>query len=441
MDRLLVSLSAAWRALGSRKFSFIALASLIALILMWLLPFQITGLSEGAVSTIANRWWPFRIAYGLVLLTTALCTFTRIQRDLVRTTRWRELGGTVGRRKSLARLDVGLPAAADALRDAGFEVDEADTVVVGVRRPWALMGGSIMHLSIVGVALGLALHAVTYSSATFRLIEGESMSAAGVEGLTAKERTLRNSVGDATLTRIDPSYFRDVLLFDRLDAAWSRADGRLERFSLANPLWVDPFTYVSIQDFGYAPHFVTKNASGATIDDVVPAMNLFPPGTQDEVDLSTTKLRVNAIVLPDYGVKGGRDVSLSYNLSNPRVVLTVSSVDPPRAVIARDVIAPGVPLRVQPSPGVDRTLTVTEIRRYGTFRISRSYGMPVLLAFGILLVAGLGARIIGRRVDVVLWRDGEAVACDAHVDMEGRSAALSAIRGVFGDMIPAEERA
>jgi hypothetical protein len=417
----------------------VALASLAVLIVMWLLPFQVTGLPEDSVSAIANRWWPFRAAYGLVLTTTLLCTIARIQRDWVRATRWRELARTVRRRRPIASVAGDMTAAADSLSAAGFQVHGDEGVVVAVRRPWAVLGGSVMHLSIVGLAVGLAIHAATYSTTTFRLIEGESMAAAQGQGLPAEERALRRSVSDATLRSIEPSYFRDVLLFSRLDATWSRADGRVERFSLANPVWADPFTHVSVQDFGFAPHFVTRNASGATIDDAIPAMNVFPPGTQDEVDLRFSKLRVNAIVLPDYGVKGGRDVSLSYNLRNPRVVLTVSSVDPPKAVIARGVVRVGVPLRVQPSPGVDRTLTVTEIRRYGTFRISRSYGMPVLVLFGLLLVVGLGVRILGRRVDVVLWEEGGAVVCDAHLDMEGRSEALSILRNVLGDTLATEE--
>lgn len=433
MDRAKYYLAAAWRLLRSRSFSFVVLASFAVLTAMWLVPFQLTGLPDASINTIASEWLPFRIVYVLVLLTTLLCTLYRVRRDWRKATQWRGLTDTIGSRTPALRTKLGLDEAVTRLEGAGYEVERTDTALVAVRRPWAPVGGSVMHFAIIGLAAGLALHSATYSSTTFRLIEGESMGGMVAPGLTPAETDLRRLVSDAELQRIDPRYHKDVLLFSRLEAEWKRADGAKQRFSLSKPLWLDPFTHVSVQDFGFAPHLVLSDPNRGKLDDTIPAMNLFPPGTQDSVTLPASALDVSAIILPDYGVRSGRDVSLSYNLSNPRVVLTVSNQGSSRTVAVREIAAVGQPVKVALPSGLVQTLTVSEIRRYGSFRISRSYGIPLLVVSGACLLAGLAMRVLGRRVDIVAWADADGISIDAFADMEGRAVGVRTARKLLSD--------
>lgn len=433
MDRVKYYLAAMWRLLRSRSFSFVVLASFASLTAMWLVPFQLTGLQDASINKIASEWLPFRIVYALVLVTTLLCTLYRVRRDWRKATRWGQLADTTASRSPAFTSPLGLGDAAGRLEAAGFDVETTPGTLVAVRRPWAPLGGSVMHFAVIGLAAGLALHSVTYASTTFRLIEGEALSGAGTVGLPPAEAELRRLVSDAELTRIDPRYHKDVLLFSKLEAEWKRADGGKQRFSLAQPLWVDPFTHVSIQDFGFAPHLVLTDPNRGKLDDTIPAMNLFPPGTQDSVTLPGSALDVSAIILPDYGVRAGRDVSLSYNLSNPRVVLTVSNQAGSRAVVARGIAAVGQPVKVVLPSGVVQTLTVSEIRRYGSFRISRSYGIPLLVISGALLLMGLAMRVFGRRLDIVAWLEADGLAVDAYADMEGRTVGVRAARKLLVD--------
>lgn len=421
----------AWRWLGSRPVSFAVMGAWALLLLMWLAPFELSGLPETQIEAIATEWLPFRVAYAALLLVTLACTVERIRRDVRRLERPVPSADALERRTPLGHI-VGedLVRVAGRLSQAGYRVKVADHALVGVLRSWAPLGGSALHVALLLAAVGIGLHAWTAAEVDFRAIEGESL--APLVGTPVEETQLRKTVADARLGTITPAYYEDVLLFTSLEATLERADGRADDLSLARPLWLDPFTYLSVVDYGYAPHFTVVRESGEVLDDVVTAMSLFPPGNADRASLSGSRLLLDVVVYPDYAQLAGRDVSLSYNKANPRVLINALSEGTSVALGGRALLEVGEPFELETSVG-RATITVAEVRNYGTFRISRSYGMPVLVLAGILAVVGLGVRVYGRRVDVVVWQQDGGLVYDAHVDTEGRQSARAVVEALWAE--------
>lgn len=402
-------------ALASRTLSFWVMGAWIALAVVWLIPFQLTGQPDATLEGIATRWLPFRIVYAELLVTTLVCALARLRKDVRRARSSASLERPLPERPA-ARVSGTLDATAEALTALGFRVRHGDDRVLGVRRPWSLVGGALFHLGLPLLAAGLLVHAVTAGSLNFRLIEGQRTDPmlAKASG-TGSWRPLRSSAASLTLESVQPEYFGDVLLFSRLEARFRGRDGSAHDLSLASPMWLDPFTMISIQDFGVAPRFQVLGPGGTVAEDVVTDMSIFPPGNQDSAQLPLTGYLVTLKLYPDHGVVAGRDVSLSYNLRAPRMLMGVERTEPAGVLIDRRLVAPGEPI----ADG-SRAVLVKELRRYGEFRVWRSYGMPIVLLAGLLLTAGLAVRFLIPREDVVAWEDAGGIALMARVD--GRAA-------------------
>ncbi len=415
-------------AMSSRAASFWVIGAWIALALVWLVPFQLTGQPEATLRGIGNDWLPFRAAHRALVATSAVCGLVRLGKDLGRL----RLKRSAGRPLPLEPMDscVGdLEAARAALGRMGFAVSRLEDRVTGVQRRWSLLSGSLFHLGVPLLAAGLVAHAATAGSIQFRLIEGQS-SDVPLAGLAAGEgdwEALPSSAASLTLETLEPSFFQDVLLFERLAATVvEEGTGRTRGFSLSSPLWLDPFTLMSVQDFGYAPRVQLLSPSGEVVEEVIAAAALFPPGSLDRVSLPGHGYTVSMVVYPDHARMGGRDVSASYNLRNPKVLMGVERTFPSGIVEGRRLVSVGETLGVS---GMD--VRVAEMRRFGVLRVWRSYGWPLLALAGVMMTAGLGCRTLLPARHVVVWRHGEGLGVLARVDgRPGRAAGLPLAREV-----------
>lgn len=410
--------TAAYRLLGSRRLSFWILGAGAALLLVWILPFELTGQPEATVESIGSAWAPMRAVYGAVAVATLACTVPRLLRDLARARRWRS--GRARLSDDAPILKVALDEAERELSKAGYRTFQEPATVRAVKNAFAPLGGSIAHLALLALAAGLLVNAAAVTNTTTRVTEGQVFTDGALKGDSIDEAVNRRLEG-IRLERITPGYFRDMLLFERLDATVLES-GRVNTFSLAQPMWLDPITHLSVQDFGFAPRF-RVDQRGRTIQDSTIAMSIFPPGSEDSAHLQSTGWTVSAVAYPDYARRGGRDVTMSYNLRNPR--LLVSLADPSGEVLARRLIAPGESLA---SRGT--TVTLVGVSRYGTFRLTRSAGLPIIVLALVGLVGGLTWRLLLRRHDVIVWQSGGVVRYDAWLDMEGRTAGRRALENL-----------
>jgi len=405
------------RLAASRMLSFVLLGAWAGLLAMWVIPFQISGLAEGQVSSIASSWWPLRLVYVALAVATLACVFARASVDVRRAlaeVRMVRDPSTLLPTVSSPTLD--LDAAHVRLTSSGWGTKREGDVLAAWRWRASLLGGSAFHLGIVVFVLAVALAPLLSDSTDFRLIETEQVGAS----LDGTIDPLRQIVADATLEDVVPRYFGDVLLFERLDATWKRADGRSETFSLASPLWVDPITTVSIQDFGLAPRLVVR--SGAeVVQDTTAAMSIFPPGAEDAMTLTNADLVVTVAAFTDYGVVDGRDVSMSYNIGSPRLRVAVSQGTDPGRVVARGLLAPGESLTIPRSSGAPYELVFEELLQYGTFRVARSFAVPLLVLGGLLMIAGMGMRVFRPRTEMVIWAHDGVVSVTCRTDRVGLS--------------------
>lgn len=400
-------------ALASRVVSFWVIGAWIALALVWLVPFQFTGQPEATLEGIGNDWLPFRTVHAALALTALACGLVRLSRDLRRVRRDPPLDRPVPDAPA-ARCDGELEDALDVLTGAGFDAALGPDRVVAVHRRWALLGGSLFHLAIPLLAAGLALHAATYGSMQMRLIEGQGTDvvAASIGSGEGRWEGLRSRIASLTLERVEPVFYRDILLFEQLEATvvHDRSDRRRE-FSLSSPLWLDPFTMLSIQDFGYAPHIQLLTPGGEVAEEVIASAAVFPPGSQDKVSLPANGYTVSMVVFPDHGVVGGRDVSMSYNLRDPRVLLGIERTFPSGDLEARRLVALGEKVR---AVGFD--VVIKDIRRFGVFRVWRSYGWPLIALSAVMMLAGLTARILFPCREVAVWRIDGGLGMVVRVD-------------------------
>lgn len=401
----------AW--LTSRGGSFWVLGAWVALAVVWLVPFQLTGQPDATVSGIATTWLPFQLAYAALTLTTAVCGFVRFQADLRRYRARPPVERPLPATPSL-RIDGSLPQAAAALKRMRFEVTEAPDRVLGSRARLSVLGGSVFHLAIPLLALGLWLHATTFGAISFRLIEGQPAStvAPGITAGQGEWAGLPLAADGLKLESVGPSFFEDVFLFERLDAVLlDERTGQSRWLSLSSPLWLDPFTMVSVQDFGLAPRVQLLEEDGSVAEEITAAMSVFPPGSQDRVFLPENAYIVGMTVLPDYGVVDGRDVSLSYNVREPRFVLTVEKEYPVGQVWARGMVGLDEPLS-----GAGLDVNIAELRYHGTFRVWRSYGWPVLALAALAMLVGTGARFLYPSHEVAVWEVDGGLGVDVRID-------------------------
>lgn len=402
--------TAAWRLLGSRRLSFWILGFGFALLLVWVVPFEITGQPQATVEAIGSTWPPMRIFYLAALLSTLACSLPRFKRDFNRARSWH--AASAGALEGSPVVNQTLEAAEHRLVSAGYRTRRDGDTLRAVRHPGAPLGSSVAHLALLVLAVGLLTHTLTGTSTSVRVTEGQVLADGAREG-TALPADVRRRMGQMRLDRITPRFYKDVLLFERLEASIEDS-GRARVFSLAQPLWIDPLTHLSIQDFGLAPRFKIKQG-GRTVQDSTIAMSIFPAGTEDSVDFERLGWSVSVLAYPDYANRGGRDVSLSYNVRNPRLLVTI--VNSAGKVAARGLLAPGESLTAEGA-----TLTLDGVSRYGSLRVSRSWGLPLMITAFFGLAGGLTWRLLFRRHDVVVRRVEEGVVYDAWLDMQGREA-------------------
>lgn len=326
----------------------------LLLFLVWVLPFAVLGQPETTVSAIASDW-PVMLAVQWTLgVLTVACMAARLTRDV---RRW-----------------------------AASESPD-----------FSALWGTVFHVALLLLAMSLVLAETTTKVSKMELIEGQSVAEFRQSTGVRIDPSALILLGDMRLSEVDPQFFESYLLFQKL-AARVEWRGQSHAFTLARPLWLDPVTYVSIQDFGYAPTIETKAAGSEVVESSTRSLSLFPPGTEDTVDAASLFANVTLRVFPDYAVIGGKDASKSFNLVNPRIRITViqNAAGLSDSVIARRLVKIGEPV-VLPDGS---SITVAEIRKAGTFSVVRCPALPWVALSAALLMVSVFFRLTRPRAEV-----------------------------------------
>lgn len=402
-------LRAAWRFVASRGFATAVLLCWIALLLVWVVPFQVYGLPTAQVRGIVLTEPFFLVVYALLLVADVACMIARLPARL------REArGGGAG---AFARGAAGVPVGASAetvartLRSSGYGRQRAtDRGGVAVKRGPSAIGSVVFHLGFVLLVVGIALWEGPY--ATFRgtatLAEGESFDGSAPKAFADVAKGSPSAVSGLrfTVDRIRPEFHRDILLFTKLEAAITDSARTTFPVRLSDPWFPDAETMVAIEDFGYAPVVRAQSAAGGAVVSVY-KLRAFPAGTKDSLTvtgMAPSSYRIDVEVYGDYRDRSGKPGTATFNLTDPRLrigVTRVASNGTEKPLFAGRVVRLGEPILLP-----DGTVTFESVSHYGVFRITRSPAGPVvLLALALCLVGAVSRLALPR--EVAEWRESE----------------------------------
>ncbi|MDT8434015.1 MAG: cytochrome c biogenesis protein ResB [Anaerosomatales bacterium] len=385
----------------------------LLLLVVWVVPFELYGLPSAQIRAIVLGEPFFQVLYALLVISTVGCIVPRVGRNVRRA----RSGPTVNSRPTDSAgnelTDEHAEVWAARLKRLGFRrVVRAPDFVWGVRNRWAPLCSSAWHLAFVGLVVSMTLYLADGGPTIvkFALTEGETFLGQEQQFVDPDSgdvyaRLGGNPLPPLSVERIDVEFFKDMLLFTRLEALMSEGDGQ-RQMSVGNPLLVDPTTWVAIEDFGYSLDVEFRPPQGESQERVY-RTNTFPSGTADTFDspqlgtgTAARTYRLDVRVFGDYVDDEGAPTIQSFNRSNPYVEIAASRVLANGEM--RRVLEPTVmPVGSTVDLGND-AIVIRGMPYYGVFRMVRTpWALAVLISFA--LVAGFAAlRLLFPRIEVLV---------------------------------------
>lgn len=346
---------------------------------------------------------PFLLVYALLLVNTGVCLWRRLprlRREISADPVWSERQPDWS-----APVDAASAGEAGALiRGLGFRprAESADRVA-GVRRRWAIVGTFLFHCAFFLVAAGFGVSVLLGQEASVWVAVGEEFESRPDQFLTHRPPRLMDTGVprlDFRVGRIEPEYWRDELLFTRLEAELN-LDGRKRTTRINRPLWLGWGTFLRLSGFGYTPRYELLDADGGLLDSAFVKLNVFPPGARDYFTIPDHPHRIHIEILPNFALEQGQPTTATLDLVNPAVVVEVTR--------GHLNIGDGVLRRGEGFVFEGRTLRFPEIRYWGEFSIVEDGGVPLVLLGYLAGLVGLLLKLPGSRAEIE-WRGREGGA-------------------------------
>ncbi len=389
------------RLLGSRRFAVAVMLAWVGMLLVWVVPFQFYGLPNDQVRTIISREPFFRVLYVALAANTVACVSLRVR------SAWRRATGALDRADSGAsRAARSLPLAFDsrkaesALKRAGARrIESAPGRVWGVRNRWSPIGTVVSHTGLV--VLVIAASVAAWPGGTF---DGEVVVAEG-EAFGGLPEEYASVIGTPTtypplafaVRRVTPEFHEDILLFTKLEAELAPDEGSRRLVRVSDPWIVSPTTALLLKDFGYALEVRSELETSAPSTSVF-KLKAFPSGQEDSFELAdpspgvSDSYRFDVTVYGDYVDRDGAPGVRSFNLADPRVLVSVTrllSNGEERRVVDRALVRPGGRVSL---PGGD--VVIGAVTHWGRFRVWRNGATPIALLGVLLGAGGLAGRLL-----------------------------------------------
>jgi hypothetical protein len=413
--------------LASPTLATVVMAAWAALLLVWVLPFELYGLPGERIRTLVSSEPFFWVVYVLLIASTAACILPRVARDYRRSRSLPSADRAPSQGSgTLAPVPWRSERAEAALGRAGYRTRvSGDGWVWGVRHRWSPLGTALFHASfflLLAAALVAASPAWRFSGKTAVSV-GERVGPATPIYFEKDGKAAPPAV-TFTLVSITPRFYRDILLFTRLDSVLRKQDGSLQGVAVGSPWILGPSDALFVTDFGWTLEAQASSTETAPLPPSIYRLKTFPSGTPDEFKVRASGIegdrdyRVRVRLYGDFVDRSGKPGSASFNLRNPAALITVTRIlsnDAERTVVSdRLVRIPGtVPI------GED-TLRLERVGYYGVFRVVRSYSAPLAFLGLILGAAGLVMRLLLPRRQVLLAAHADGVVVSARSDVYGR---------------------
>jgi hypothetical protein len=380
--------------LGSWKLSVVLMV--LAALYYALLAIWATSSPPHVVQNIAGLA-PFLIVYGLLMVNTGVCLWRRIpllRRDLGR---WPILVRSEPRWQHIVGADWTRESAHDLVRALGYSaVDDPEYGVCGVAKRGRVLAVFVFHLAFFLVALGFGLSALGRREASVWVAEGESFGTAQNSSLS-RSGVVPSDFSEVSVDSISPEFWRDQLLFTRLESRLRFPGGTEKVTSINRPLWLGWGTFLRMTGFGYAPRYEVLARDGQVVDSAWVKLNVFPPGQRDHFRSEVLPHRVYVMIYPDFKTVDGTPTTRTLNLVNPAFFVSVvrGKVSLGEAILENGQIFEFEGL----------SLRFPEIRYWGEFSFVADPGAPPLFAGFLLGLTGLVLALRGRRAEV-RWTPG-----------------------------------
>lgn len=385
------ALPAVSRQLASWKLSVVLMV--LAALYYALLAIWAKASAPAFVHNIANLL-PFWIVYALLLVNTFWCLAWRygaLRRELRAEIIWQGTRPTW----ELAVPDGGRVSAA-SLRAAGWNVrDEAAGVVRALRHRGASLGTFLFHGSFFLLALGFLTTIALREEHKIVVADGETYT--GAEGqVLAREGSPLVTSGPPderfTLTGVVPEFWRDQMLFTRLEATVVPEGGAPRTVRINDPVWFGPATLLRLTGIGFAPRYELLDSQGRVVETAFLKLNVFPPGQRDTFRLQAGPHRIQVEVYPDLVVTDGVPASRTLNLVKPGYFVRVARG---RVELGEKVLEPNETFAFE-----GFRLRFPEIHYWAELKVLRDPGAILLLVSFLAALAGLVLKIRGKRAEI-----------------------------------------
>lgn len=297
------------------------------------------------------------------------------------------------------------------------------------RGRFSALGSPLFHLALVLAAAGALLEDRAGFSGTALVNEGQSFFGEPREylGLSAAQAARAPQLS-FSVKSIHPEYYGEALFFTELVAEVEGPVGpgatRHEvRLSGSTPVGEGELT---LMGFGYSLEYALRRG-GATVDEGLSNLLIFPPGRRDALRLPGLPYAVFVELFPDF-VAGprGEPRTRGMALGDARLGVTVLRH---REVLARQLVPVGGVVHFD---GYE--LALPRLVPQGQFRVRRSPGVAVLgVAFALMLL-GLFLRLLWTRREALVgpqaggfavalegeWSRGAALELGAVLEPVGR---------------------
>lgn len=347
---------------------------------------------------------PFWVVYALLLVNTGWCLWRR----------WPLLKHDVALAPVLANaapsweqpFPLADPAQARALLEArGYVAREAEGGAAwGVRHRWSAVGTWLFHGSFFVLAAGFVTTLAFREE--FRVVVAVGEDYVGAEGqVLGREGSPLVTLGMPSVRftheRLEPEFWRDQLLFTKLESVLALEGGERVETAINRPVWLGGATVIRLSGFGYAPRVVISSEKSGVLEDSFRRMNLFPPGQRDFVRPERLPHRFYLRLFPDLEVTDGVPSSKTLALVNPGLAV--------RAVRGRLELGEKLLRLDEPFAVEGFEFKVPELRYWGEFRLLRDPGAPVLGLALVMGLLGLALKLRGRREEVRWEPEGGGV--------------------------------
>ncbi|MHC4778230.1 MAG: cytochrome c biogenesis protein ResB [Planctomycetota bacterium] len=292
------------------------------------------------------------------------------------------------------------------LHDAGYHVGHRDDVSAAtIKNRFSRLGTALFHGAFLLLLLGAWLSQVRNFKGMMVLTEGQSFRGTPEEyGSVTPANAVRSEFPEISLTvdEIEAQYSEKGSLTDLLAAL--RIEGRgSERTDLRinRPHSLGGGTAVLISQYGISPVVsIRSRRTGGLLDGVIVNLNVLSMDSPvDRFEIHRPPGTVHMRFFPDHHLDDdGNHITKSLDVKNPlfevRVVPADSSVPEVRKFVKPGDLLPFGPYE----------LKIEEIRRWGLFKVSREIGGPLLITGFVLMVAGIGFRVLFPRKWITVTR-------------------------------------